>query len=206
MSPSLLICFRSLVMLLCLLVVPSMAISGLSPPELGGRVADWCRWLVDEVSRWQGPIAVAPDMTPSSASTTANRANVGLHESNSQQPRRVRLASFRSDDRLSGSISPIPVVASGRSLVPRDRVRPTSSARMSDDQQSELLARLEGQLRRLGAVRFQLDRWGDQHRCVCDVALDGDGRLTRHFQHVHPNALACVMTVLEQVEGWKQGR
>jgi hypothetical protein len=115
------------------------------------------------------------------------------------------------NDRLSG-LSPItapdvrhdPPDASPAELflVATDR-GPLASAPPRDPR----FAAIEEKLHRLGATYYLLESWGSHRRLYrfqCEMAVDGNPRLNRHFEATDADPRAAMTKVMAEVEGWRR--
>jgi hypothetical protein len=189
---------RALVMLSCLVVVPAVAVSGKSLPEMFERLVDR-NWpaAVQEEEPVRG---VAEDLTWRIPPESAYEGQIS-EELSGGWP-----AVEASADPQGSSAPP----AAG--LVPVHRSSPMPPAEPVADSpvpRTDGFREVEQRLRQLGATYYLLESWGQSkqlYRFYCRVAVTGSPEYTRYFEATDTDGLSAMREVMDEVEAWRARR
>jgi len=195
---------RAVIMLSALVGLPFLAIWGLDrpmPPFVAGLI-DRCRSLADGKDPGGPPAAVVDAESSDAARSSLNR------------PAAVPWASGDRDGPppLASSGSAVGEMANGSARAGwPDGVRQASVTTDEIAGQTELEAeqQIEQRLRRLGAGRYLLEKWGDGqglYRFHCEVPFLQEDGFHRQFEAVDESRLSAMRRVLQQVESWRTAR
>lgn len=214
MQSSTLMAARSFLMIVCMVVVPVLAIFG----------TDW----IGQLGREQ-PAAPAPRRLPPGHAAAAGeshaRAPAGRPpaaapawtSAGSQGAESIR-ASFEvpvANSPPSAGSSPIsPGVAPDHAGQPIGRLRLASASPSSKPAERPAAANdwfrtVQQRLKQLGATYYLLETWGrggELYRFHCKMAIGGNPDYTRHFEATDRDAAKAMQDVLAQIEAWRAGR
>jgi hypothetical protein len=169
--------FRAVLLLVCMVAIPAVAICGASLPNLVSAVTQ-LRW---------------------SKLTAQNNEHKLYIETAQFEP-----DDNHTFDRTPKSKNPIAPVSYQVALEPFSPPQNTSGSGFSTN---ERLIQIQDQLRRLGATYYLLESWGNQadyYRFCCKIAVGGNPNFTRHFQATHSDPLEAMLAVLRQVESGQE--
>ena len=182
---------RALVMLVCVVAIPLVALFGTSARDfvsgfLAGHKDAWpaeARPLLSEAPRFEpGPQPTAPGpgvqgVPPTPVGSTAHapplaRQPVGKPRAVPAPQRGTISASYE---------TPAPVA-------------------------TDPLTEIQRRLRELGATHYALEFWGDReqlYRFSCEVAIGAGSNYNRHFEATDADRLQAMARVLQEVEAWR---
>lgn len=210
---------RASVMLVCVVVLPLVALFGTSLPEWAEEVRLIDRLLGRQIITRSATDAQSAPATPlqpvpPSPSDVQQPSQPGPWFSQPPQVAPPVIGGFGSPvaplagtGTTGGDRVPGPVVAAGYETpdiaVPQtqpDWPEPPAAAPASP---FEYIGR---RLRELGATYYLLELWGDEqklHRFYCRMAVGGNPNCTRYFEATDADALTAMVRVLQEVEVWR---
>jgi hypothetical protein len=205
---------RALLLLSCMLVVPSLAMfSHLIPAEFR-TVAR--RGFTAATSGWLGTPAEAGTAAPSAASTSAPlSAGASLDAGLASAATGLRPAATGATPAATGApagshgLAPVSEahVARAELATPPLVAQLADRTRQVRDQQARDQQAIETQLKAMGAVSFDcqpLPGAEGLHSSSCRVPVDATGQLQRVFQATGHDPNAASAALLEQVTAWRQ--
>ncbi len=220
---------RALVMLVCVVVLPLVALFGTSLPEWAEEVGLVDRLLGRQVLNHRAtdtqPVAAsALQPVPLAPSVIQQSPQPGPWFSRPEVPPQVvppALGSFESPvtpppgmgfseaDRIAGPVvragyeTPDAVIPQPQPDWPGAPAIPAANAAAAPANPFEYVGQ---RLRELGATYYLLELWGDEqklHRFYCRMAVGGNPNCTRYFEATDADALTAMVRVLQEVEVWR---
>jgi hypothetical protein len=197
MQSSAAVTFRALVMLTCLVVIPLVAVFGISPLQDAVKKAldgPWAARLGLSKNNAAAPPAFEPIATAGSTLSVAPK----------QLPTGVEANAIL-------SVPARPIVALGDPSAgvipagydaPGDSARPLAPAAQASPTIEPFTA-IQNRLRQLGATYYLLESWGTQqqlYRFHCRIAVGGNPDYTHYFEATGVDPLATMAQVVQQVE------
>ncbi len=189
------VALRACVMLGSLVALPLLAaFSGPVPERLREVVPPQIRpWLEMLSPPAAPPVAELPDASefgiPSLTDQTAGDLRPG------------------SPDSLPLRVMPVDASPStGQAFAISQAAVSTNLAKIPDERltsQGPAMATLEARLKRLGATKYHLEKWGgldELYRFVCQFSVHGDPGCRRHLEATSADPLVAMETVLRQIE------
>ncbi|MGD0899729.1 MAG: hypothetical protein ABR915_18000 [Thermoguttaceae bacterium] len=232
---SVVVMFRALVMLVCLIAIPLAALFGSSLPAVVKAVQEG-RWpgLAElrgsSGSRQNaGALSEAPRFIPNAATApgSATPPAVFIQPPDADWPAKPLPAvpgvrgqdAQRSADARTSADTRVSAVVPARydaPLEPAGETPRSSSGPKAGDSPSpgmaapgDPLTLIQDRLRQLGATYYLLESWGDQerqYRFYCRMAIGGNPQHTQSFWSIEADPFKAMRQVLEQVEAWRSGR
>jgi hypothetical protein len=93
---------------------------------------------------------------------------------------------------------------------PSSEVQSTGGARQDPSNlRGATFSIIEERLRDLGAVSYKLETWGERgrlYRFQCEMVVNGNSAMTRHFEATAGNAVLAMHKVLVEVQEWQASR
>lgn len=217
---------RALVMLICVVVLPLVALFGTSLPEWAEEVGLVDRLLGRHVltSRATDPqsvLATPLQPVPPAPFDHQQPSQAGPRFFRPPQVAPPVIGGFESPATpLAGALTtgadrvPGPVIVAGYETpdiaIPRTQPdwpgpspAPTAPAAAAPTSPFEYVGQ---RLRELGATYYLLELWGDEqklHRFYCRMAVGGNPNCTRYFEATDADALTAMVRVLQEVEVWR---
>jgi hypothetical protein len=206
---------RALIMLACVVALPTVALWGTSWSDVVKRIQDFrlpecidLTWLSGSVS----------SDDPSRGPTV----NAGTAATGPSAPAPLALAG--EPGRGNPPLTPVPspaTAAAPSAVVPTEYQAPAElspvAAPLSDDggrqttgdaKAADQFQVVQERLRQLGATYYLLESWGNQqqlYRFYCKMAVGGSAQYTRCFEATDADSLQSMVEVLRQVETWRGG-
>jgi len=176
------IALRALIMLACVIVIPIIAMSGTSWSEILNKFRDF---------RW--PAILNPALASTAAPSAEALGQVAAPSAVRAKADPISVSAADSAGRVSKLSYAAPIAGPGENGPGQDVLDPAA------------LESVQRRLQELGATYYVLESWGNgrpMYRFYCQMAVGGDARLTRHFEHVASKPLDAMRQVLHSVEGW----
>ena len=208
---SVVVVFRALVMMACLIAIPLAALFGASLPEALKAIQQG-RWPtsahVAQASADPGNSSEEPakfEPTPHAAPVPGAAAIAVSAPTAASEPVQAATATcppaMPADWPKEGSPPASPVVpvsfeGTSQAIAPRDS---------RSDSSADPFIRIQDRLRSLGATYYCLEAWGGQqqlYRFYCQMAVGGNANYTRYFEKIESSPLRAMTAVLQQVETW----
>lgn len=194
---------RALIMLVCVVGMPALALSGASWSDILKKLQDfhWPAVLQPAASSASASFGEAPQLasptptdTPHPACQTSPAASPWQTAATAQSS--VVPASYQWPKHPDDA-TPQEVHAIDENSIGANPSSAVDSFRVVQDR-----------LRELGATYYLLESWGDQrqmYRFYCKMAIGGSADFTRCFEAANGDPLQAMVCVLRQVETWRRG-
>ncbi len=208
---------RALIMLACVVAIPTLALWGTSWSEVVKRLQDF---------HWPGSVDLATPSTSASPDEAPRGAptNVVAATTKPSVPEPLALTGTRSPygpwSTPAGSPGQ-PVAATQSVVVPVEYQAPAETpeilapfggaggqAGTGVPAAADQFHAIQDRLRQLGATYYLLESWGNQqqmYRFYCKMAVGGSVQYSRCFEAAHADPLQAMGQVLRQVEAWREG-
>ena len=211
---SVVVVFRALVMMACLIAIPLAALFGASLPEALKAIQQG-RWPTlsrvaqasadggnssEEPARFEPTPRAAP--IPGAAATALSAptaASEPVQDAAAPRPSSMQAALPKEGSPLASPVVPanfVNVEDRPPAMAPRDG---------RGDSPADPFTRIQDRLRSLGATYYCLEAWGGQqqlYRFYCQMAVGGNANYTRYFEKIESTPLRAMTAVLQQVEAW----
>lgn len=220
---------RALVMLVCVVVLPLVALFGTSLPEWAEEVGLVDRLLGRQVltrratDPQSGPARPLQPVPPLPRDVQ-QPSQPGPWFSQPPQVAPPVIGSFGSPvtplagtRTTGGDLVPGPVIAAGYETpdiaIPQTQPDwpepPPASTAPAAAAPASPFEYIGQRLRELGATYYLLELWGDEqklHRFYCRMAVGGNPNCTRYFEATDADALTAMVRVLQEVEVWRSAQ
>jgi len=220
MQSSMVVLFRAVVMLACLIAIPLAAVLGSAVPKLfrtllDGRIPSLAASIdspagglrfhpagpSEPAAAQQGPATVPSAQPVIEVAMPACRA-----ETPSGQASSVVAAAYETPLPVSDPASVIAARPSSIGSCPSAAFGDPAALAQTAPPRVDQFSAIQGRLRELGAVYYLLEAWGNQeqlYRFYCKMAIGGNTSYTRYFEATDVDPLTAMGKVLREVEAWR---
>jgi hypothetical protein len=198
---------RTLLMLVCMIVLPILAVVGTGwtryfdfgpKPETGSE-----RNLAGKALPTGAPAGNQPLVGSGQPSSAVLAVNSGLPPA----PRWNSETSATASPATRPNVPPASAAPAAASPPPAAPLQAGAPREMPEAR--DWFTAIQQRLRGLGATYYLLETWGtngELYRFHCKMAVAGNQGFTRHFEATDSSASRAMQSVLEQVEGWRAGK